>query len=38
LKQNLDAAASAPLSAEVLAACEEIWPALQGVAPAYQRD
>ena len=38
LKQNLDAAASGPLSPELLAACEEIWPALRGVAPAYQRD
>jgi aryl-alcohol dehydrogenase-like predicted oxidoreductase len=38
LRQNLDAAESGPLGLEVLAACEEIWPALQGVAPAYQRD
>ncbi|HVJ85913.1 MAG TPA: aldo/keto reductase [Caulifigura sp.] len=38
LRQNLDAAESGPLSAELLAACEEIWPALRGVAPAYQRD
>jgi aryl-alcohol dehydrogenase-like predicted oxidoreductase len=38
LKQNLDAAASGPLSTELLAICEEIWPTLRGVAPAYQRD
>jgi len=38
LKQNLDAAASGPLSPELLAACEEIWATLKGVAPAYQRD
>jgi aryl-alcohol dehydrogenase-like predicted oxidoreductase len=38
LKQNLDAAASGPLSPELLAACEEVWSMLRGVAPAYQRD
>src|SRR5436190_4302947 len=38
LKQNLDAAESRPLSPELLAVCEEIWPGLRGVAPAYQRD
>jgi len=38
LKQNLDAAGSGPLNDELLAACEEIWPALRGVAPDYQRD
>jgi len=38
LRQNLDAAESGTLSPELLAVCEEIWPALRGIAPAYQRD
>jgi aryl-alcohol dehydrogenase-like predicted oxidoreductase len=38
LKQNLDAAESGPLNPDLLAVCEEIWPALRGVAPAYHRD
>jgi aryl-alcohol dehydrogenase-like predicted oxidoreductase len=38
LEQNLESAVSGPLSREVVAICEEIWPGLRGVAPAYQRD
>jgi aryl-alcohol dehydrogenase-like predicted oxidoreductase len=38
LRQNLEAAASGPLSPEVLAACEDVWAMLRGAAPAYQRD
>jgi 1-deoxyxylulose-5-phosphate synthase len=37
LQENLAALDDEPLSAETLAACDEIWPALRGVSPAYNR-
>jgi aryl-alcohol dehydrogenase-like predicted oxidoreductase len=38
LRQNLQAAGEGLLSSELQAACDEIWPPLRGIAPAYQRD
>lgn len=37
LDENLKAAADGPLSPEALTACDEIWKALRGVTPKYNR-
>jgi 1-deoxyxylulose-5-phosphate synthase len=37
LQENLAAVDDPPLSSETLAACDEVWPALRGVSPAYNR-
>ena len=37
LEENLAALGDPPLSAQTLAACDAVWPALRGISPSYNR-